>query len=132
MLFIPNNSINQSFVYTQLNGQTVLFLTIQYNTNHLFAHNLNVHQFYLTRRKICVRCYHSKSEWTWEQWQWRSTLHSPKLQHYWSHTIRLFSVIYPRYSLRRSYPSAEMQSMYYSVAPDDWDMTVWGQMIIDE
>ena len=25
--------------------------------------------------------------------QWRGTLHSPKLQHYWSHTIRLFIVI---------------------------------------
>ena len=26
-------------------------------------------------------------------WQWRGTLHSPKLQHYWSLTIRLFNVI---------------------------------------
>ena len=33
-------------------------------------------------------------EWTWEQWQWRSALHSPKLQHHWNLTIRLFSVIY--------------------------------------
>ena len=30
---------------------------------------------------------------TWEQWQWRGTLHSPKLQHYWSLNIRLLSVI---------------------------------------
>ena len=33
-------------------------------------------------------------EWNQEQWLWRSTLHSPKLQHYWSLTIRLFSIIY--------------------------------------
>ena len=31
--------------------------------------------------------------WTWERWRWRVTLHSPKLQYYWSLTIRLFSVI---------------------------------------
>ena len=30
---------------------------------------------------------------TWEQWQWKGTLHSPKHQHYWSPTIRFFSVI---------------------------------------
>ena len=38
-------------------------------------------------------CYHFGPEWTWEQWQWRGTAHSPKLQHYWNLTIRLFSVI---------------------------------------
>ena len=32
-------------------------------------------------------------ERTWERWQWRSTLHSPKLQHYWNLNIRLSSVI---------------------------------------
>ena len=32
-------------------------------------------------------------EWTWEQWQLRGTPPSPKLQNYWSLTIRLFSVI---------------------------------------
>ena len=31
--------------------------------------------------------------WTWEQWQWRGTLHSPKLQRYLNLTVRLFSVI---------------------------------------
>ena len=29
---------HQSFVYTQLTDQTVLFLTIQFNLTHLFAH----------------------------------------------------------------------------------------------
>ena len=30
---------------------------------------------------------------TWQQWKWRGTPHSPKPQHYWGLTIRLFSVI---------------------------------------
>ena len=47
----------------------------------------------------------------------RATLHSPKLQHYWSFTIRLFSVI-SGHSLGESFPSAEMQSVY-STVPDD-------------
>ena len=40
-----------------------------------------------------IRCYHSGPEWTWERWQWSGTPYSPKLQHYWSLTIILFSVI---------------------------------------
>ena len=90
-------------------------------------------------------CYHSGPEWTREQWQWRSTPHSLKLQHHWNLSIRLFSVIYTRwkevlpfwrgavgvfYKPRRlshrafifwdgSYPSAEIQSVY-STAPADW------------
>ena len=40
-----------------------------------------------------IRCYHTGPEWTWEQWQWRSTPHSPNLQHYWSHTLRWFNVV---------------------------------------
>ena len=38
-------------------------------------------------------CNHFRSKWTWERWQWRDTLHSTKLQHCWSSTIRLFNVI---------------------------------------
>ena len=45
------------------------------------------------------------------------TLHSPKIQHYWSLTIRLFSVI-SRTLVGESYPSAEMQSVC-STAPAD-------------
>ena len=38
MLYHTNNSIKlQSFVYIQLNDKTVLFLTIQFSLNHLFA-----------------------------------------------------------------------------------------------
>ena len=64
MLYITNNSIKQSFVYAQLNDQTVLFqtiqfsistlfkcqlvlcLTIQSSINYVFALILNVKQFY--------------------------------------------------------------------------------------
>ena len=66
---ISNNlSRYQSFVCSQLNNQTVLFLTIQYIISYFFAHSLN------------VEYYHYRSEWTWEQWQWRGTLHSPTLR----------------------------------------------------
>ena len=34
----------------QLNGQTVLFLIIQFNASHLFAQSLDVEQFYLAHR----------------------------------------------------------------------------------
>ena len=39
---------HQLFVHTQLSGKTVLFLTIQFNISHLFAHSLDDKQFYLT------------------------------------------------------------------------------------
>ena len=35
----------------------------------------------------------NRPEWTWEQQQWRGVPYSPKPQHYWDLTIRLFSVI---------------------------------------
>ena len=35
----------------------------------------------------------AEPEWTWEQWQWRGALYSPRPKHYWDLTIRLFSVI---------------------------------------
>ena len=53
LLCVTNNSIkHQSLVYTQLNKQTVLFLTIQNLASHLFALNLNVKQFYLTHKSL--------------------------------------------------------------------------------
>ena len=49
LLCITNNSIkHQSFVYRRLDGQIVLFLTIQFRISHLFALSLNVKQFFLT------------------------------------------------------------------------------------
>ena len=47
--------------------------------------------------------------------------HSPKLQHYSNFTIRLFNVISGLSLGRRSYPSAEKQSVY-STAPANWTM----------
>ena len=49
-LYITNNSIIQTFVYTQLNDQTALFQTTQFSASHLFSHSFNVKQFYLTHR----------------------------------------------------------------------------------
>ena len=55
--------------------------------------SLNVKQFYLTNREDQIRCYYSQTDWTWEEWQGRGTLHSPEFHHYWSLTFGLFSVI---------------------------------------
>ena len=53
LLCMTYNSIKyQSFVYTQLNNETVLFLTIQCGISHLFALILSVKQFYLTNRYL--------------------------------------------------------------------------------
>ena len=93
-VYITNNSIiHQSFVYTQLNVRIVLFLTIRFRISHLLPYSLNIKEFYLTHISDPIRCYHSGPEWTWERWQWRGISHSLKLQHYWSLTMRLFSVI---------------------------------------
>ena len=43
--------LNMSFVNTHLNGQAVLFLTIQFNVSHLFAHRLNVQQICFAKKK---------------------------------------------------------------------------------
>ena len=79
--------------YTQINGQTVLFPTIQFRVSHLLAHSLNVWQFCLTHRYDPIRCYHSKPEWTLEQWQWSGTQHSALFLDR-SLIIRWFSIIY--------------------------------------
>ena len=51
LLCITSNSItHQSFVYTLLKDQTLLFLTILFSISHLFALSLNAKQFYLTHR----------------------------------------------------------------------------------
>ena len=54
--------------YKQLNDQAVLFLTIQFSIILLFAHSLNIKQFYLIHWKDPNRCDYSGSECTWEQW----------------------------------------------------------------
>ena len=108
----------QSFVYTPLNDQTVLFLPIKFTISHLFAHSLNVKQFTPIDR-ILSFCYNSGPEWAWEQWQGRGTPNSPKL-HDRSLTIRLFTVISRTHVgwVRLSYLSAEMQLAYFIVRAD--------------
>ena len=51
----------------------------------------------------------------------RGAPHSPRPQHYWNLTIRLFSVISRTLVRGESYPSSEVQSVY-SIAPADWAM----------
>ena len=46
-----------------------------------------------THRLDPIRCCHFGPEGTWEQWQGRGNPYSPKLKHFWSLAIRLFSVI---------------------------------------
>ena len=48
LLCFTNYSIRHSFVYTQLNDQTVPFQIIQFSISHLFALSLNAKQCYLT------------------------------------------------------------------------------------
>ena len=100
-------------------------MSIQFNCQKHFSFKLFslVKQFYFKQFNLAwvcslvllnpIRCYYSGQGWTWERLQWRGTLYSPKLQHYRNVTIRLFCVI------SRSYPSAEVQSVY-STAPADW------------
>ncbi len=45
-----NSFKHQSFVYTQLNDQTILFQTIQFIISHLLALSLNIKYFYMTDR----------------------------------------------------------------------------------
>ena len=94
MLCISNNSIKlQSFVYTQLKDLTILFLTNQFSTSHLFSLSLIVKHFYLTHRLDPIRCFQSGRKWTWKWWQWSVTPHSAKLQYNWSLTIWWFCVV---------------------------------------
>ena len=51
LLCITNNSIkHQTFVYTQLKHQIVLFQTIEFSKSHLFSFSLNIKKFYLIHR----------------------------------------------------------------------------------
>ena len=70
LLCITNSSIKHlSFVYTQLNDQTLLFQTIQFSISQLFALSLYVKQFNLTYALDPIICSNSGQEWSWEQWQ---------------------------------------------------------------
>ena len=76
MLCISNSSIkHQLFIYTQLNVETVLFQTIQLSISTQFSSNLTL------------------SGATTPGQSGPGSDGNKKLQHYWSLTIRLFSVI---------------------------------------
>ena len=59
--------------------------------------------------------------WTSVQWQWKSTLNSPKLHYNWSLTLRLVSVISGHSLGWEVLLLTQMQSVYYTV-PADWTM----------
>ena len=80
--------------------------------------------------------YLSRPEWTKERKQWRGAPLSPKLQHYWNLTIRLFSVISRTLVggvgwSGGSYASTEKQ-LVYSTTPTDWAIytSVWSQVTV--
>ena len=107
MLCITYNSIKlQSFLYTQQNGQTVLFQTIQFCKSHLFIWILNVKQFYL----LPLLPPGSNGN--------KGVLHIPQIAKTGdSPSDCLLS--YSGHTLGKSYPTAEMQSVY-STAPSNW------------
>ena len=89
LLCITNNSFKyQSFVYIQLNDQTVLFLTFQVFRCTHFQCKTFLFDPLIGRYQVL-----QLPEWTWKRRQWKGTLHSPTLQHYWSLIIRLYNVI---------------------------------------
>ena len=104
-------------MFIQLKVKIALFQTIQFSISTMFkCRNSSIfkkNQFSINTQFKCknsklskppfssiwpidrtlIRCNHSGSECTREWWQWRGTLHSPKIRHYWNLTLRLFSVI---------------------------------------
>ena len=87
VLILKNQfSLSIVFVYTQLNVKTILFQTIQFNISKQFSSIWPIDRILSGATK-------SGPKLNWERWQWRGTLHSTKLQHYWNLIIRLFSVI---------------------------------------
>ena len=91
--------------------QTVLFQTIQFSISTLFS------SIWLIDRTLSGATTPGQS----------GTPHSSKLQHFWSLTVRLLSVI-SGHSLGDSYSSAKMQSVY-STAPADWAISKWSRNI---
>ena len=97
------------FVCTQLNVKAVLFQTIQFSKGTVSMSKIVMFQtiqFYISTRFSSIRpidktlsgatnCVSLLEwlEWTLERWQCSGTLYSPNLQHYWSLTIGLLTVI---------------------------------------
>ena len=55
--------------------------------------------------------------WTWVLWHWWDTLHSPKLQYYWSFTIRLFNVLSRKLAGRVLHRCRDGVSVFYNDPP---------------
>ena len=70
----------------------------------------------------------TSDQWTWEWWQWRSTPHYPKLQHYWNLTIRCSLMSYPGVSSGEFYPSAKMQLVYSTTTADSARVSQWNNL----
>ena len=118
LLYITNNSIkHQSFVYTQLNDQTVLFQTIQFSMSFIytqFKYKTTLFDLQIEPNQVLPL-------------QARVDLGAMAIKGYrQSPSITGASpsdclVSYPGHSLVGwgSFPSAEMKSVY-SIAPADW------------
>ena len=108
-----SNSIkHQSFGYTELNDQTILFLIVQFCISHLFAHSLNIKQFYLTHP---IRCYSEAGSDSNE-----GVLRIPQISGITGVSSSDCLASYPGHLLvGGSYPSVEMQSAY-STTLIDW------------
>ena len=98
-LYITNNSVIKQIsdaslniiFYTQLNDQTVQFLTIQFSISHLFAHSLNAKQFYLIYRYDYQML--SLGRVDPEAMAMKGYFIFPKVQE-WSFSTRVFDVIF--------------------------------------
>ena len=80
-------------MFTQLNVKTVVFQTIYFSMSTQFKYQTTAilnNDIIWPRDKTLSGT--STQEWTWETSQWSGTPHFPK--HYWSLTVRLFTVIF--------------------------------------
>ena len=119
----------KSFVYTQLNDQTIIFLTIWFNVSHLFPLSLNVKKFYLTIDRILSGATTPGRNWFGSNRN-EEVLHIPQSSTDWSLTIRCF--IFMNRALvgvGGCYLTAEMQSVY-STAPAEWVCHLSANVII--
>ena len=101
-------------MYIQLNDQTVIFPTIQFSINRLYAYILNVSFIWLidrTRSGTTTQGQRGPGSDGNEGVLQRSSITGV------SPSVCLMS--YPGQSLGESYPFAETQSLYCT-APDDW------------
>ena len=105
----------QSFVYTYLNGQTVLFLSIRFNVSHFFAQWSNSSIWPIDRTLSVATTQCQRGSGSNNNDGVFCIPQSPKTGDPPSDGL----VSKPGHSLRRSYSSVELQSAY-STVPADW------------